>query len=119
MTALALEGTLEPGSADTWDGVDCTLYYGGGEAASAARVRLEQLKYSGSAPNAPWTVANDLLAGICKEDRGRKARIKVEKPRASRATKSRREAELGKFGDLPPRKGLERNAPTAPGPVAT
>jgi hypothetical protein len=42
--ALALEGTLEPGAADTWDGVDCTLYFGGDGAASAERVRLEQLK---------------------------------------------------------------------------
>ena len=29
LEALALEGTLEPGAADTWDGVDCTLYFGG------------------------------------------------------------------------------------------
>ncbi len=57
LKALALEGTLEPGKADSWDGVDCALYYGGDEAVSADRVRLEQLKYSGSSPNTAWTVA--------------------------------------------------------------
>ncbi|MBS7812855.1 hypothetical protein [Roseococcus pinisoli] len=57
LEALALEGTLEPGAPDTWDGVDCTLYFGGEDAASAERVRLEQLKYSGSSPDTPWTVA--------------------------------------------------------------
>ncbi|WP_270934315.1 hypothetical protein [Falsiroseomonas oryzae] len=57
LQALVLEGTLEPGAADTWDGVDCTLYFGGDGAASAERVRLEQLKYSGSAPDTAWTVA--------------------------------------------------------------
>ena len=57
LQALALEGTLEQGAADTWDGVDCALYYGGDGAASADRVRLEQLKYSGSSPDAPWTVS--------------------------------------------------------------
>jgi hypothetical protein len=57
LEALALEGTLEPGAADTWDGVDCTLYFGGDGAASAERVRLEQLKYSGSSPDTAWTVA--------------------------------------------------------------
>ncbi|WP_439597982.1 AAA family ATPase [Falsiroseomonas sp.] len=57
LEAVALEGTLEPGAADTWDGVDCTLYFGGVGATSAERVRLEQLKYSGSSPDTPWTVA--------------------------------------------------------------
>ena len=42
---------------DTWDGVDCTQYFGGRDAAGADRVQFEQLKYSAANPNKPWTVA--------------------------------------------------------------
>jgi len=42
---------------DTWDGVDCTFYYGGTDAASANRILIDQLKYSSSDPQKKWTVA--------------------------------------------------------------
>jgi hypothetical protein len=42
---------------DTWDGVDCTFYYGGTDAASANRIIIDQLKYSSSDPQKKWTVA--------------------------------------------------------------
>lgn len=39
LQALSVEGVLEPGGgADTWDGVDCALYFGGPDAASAKQV---------------------------------------------------------------------------------
>lgn len=61
LQALAVEGLAardEAGaSEDTWDGVDCTLYFGGSDAVMAKNVVLEQLKYSAAAPNTAWTVA--------------------------------------------------------------
>lgn len=49
-----------------WDGVDCTLYFGGLSAETARHIRIEQLKYSSGAPNLAWTVGR-LTSG---EDRG-------------------------------------------------
>ncbi|MBZ4421773.1 trypsin-like peptidase domain-containing protein [Myxococcus sp. RHSTA-1-4] len=58
LQALTVEGVLEPGgSAETWDGVDCALYFGGPGAMTARHVRLERLQYSGDSPGEPWTVA--------------------------------------------------------------
>ena len=45
---------------DTWDGVDCTQYFGGQN--GVERVQIEQLKYSAANPNTPWTIAR-LVAG--------------------------------------------------------
>ena len=42
---------------DTWDGVDCTLYYGDDQAASIERIVISQLKYSAADPSGSWTVA--------------------------------------------------------------
>jgi hypothetical protein len=39
-----------------WDGVDCALYFGGVNLASAISVEFIQLKYS-TDPTAPWTIA--------------------------------------------------------------
>ncbi len=39
-----------------WDGVDCTLYFGGTDLESAESVEIAQLKYSGD-PDRPWTIA--------------------------------------------------------------
>lgn len=68
--ALAVEGLAandERRAADeTWDGVDCTLYFGGSDAAHATEVVLEQLKYSAAAPTTPWTVAR-LVGGDRRE----------------------------------------------------
>lgn len=71
LSADGLEGVAVEGlsardeagtSEDTWDGVDCALYFGGTDAGAAEHVELEQLKYSGADPSAPWTVAR-LVAG--------------------------------------------------------
>jgi hypothetical protein len=43
--------------APTWDGVDCALLHGDRTLDKAARVELVQLKYSGSSPSTPWTIA--------------------------------------------------------------
>jgi len=42
---------------DTWDGVDCSLYFEGDSAPSATRIVLQQFKYSGASPTKPWTIA--------------------------------------------------------------
>jgi hypothetical protein len=94
LEALAVEGLAardEAGiSADTWDGVDCTLYFGGRDAATASRVILEQLKYSASSPKSTWTVARlvggarrdqSVLAGLAKAWKGvTKLRPKASAP---------------------------------------
>jgi energy-coupling factor transporter ATP-binding protein EcfA2 len=61
LTAVALEGLRQEDetgtSPDTWDGVDCTFYFGGTTAASANRVSIDQLKYSGANPEVTWSVS--------------------------------------------------------------
>ena len=65
LTAIAVEGLAaadqhgEPKG--SWDGVDCTLYYGGIDA-RANSITIEQLKYSAANPKTPWTIAR-LVAG--------------------------------------------------------
>jgi hypothetical protein len=44
-------------SSAAWDGVDCALYYGRESLETADRLEIVQLKYSGSSPHTPWTVA--------------------------------------------------------------
>ena len=77
LDAVAVEGLNardEAGmSPDTWDGVDCTLYFGGRSAAVAASVQIEQLKYSAANPKKPWTVAR-LVSGT-RRDRSVIARL--------------------------------------------
>lgn len=77
LEAIAVEGLGsrdEAGApADTWDGVDCTLYFGGRDANAAKNVRFEQLKYSAANPKTPWTVAR-LVAGT-RRDRSVIARL--------------------------------------------
>jgi hypothetical protein len=72
LTAVAVEGLkaedergLPP---DTWDGVDCTLYYRGDEAASAEHIVINQLKYSAANPDQPWTVARLTQSSNKKRD---------------------------------------------------
>ena len=66
LEAIAVEGLSARDEAgappDTWDGVDCTLYFGGRDAIDADRIRIEQLKYSAANPNKSWTIAR-LVAG--------------------------------------------------------
>jgi hypothetical protein len=61
LTAVAVEGLKaedESGAPlDTWDGVDCALYYGQNQDAPTERIVIEQFKYSAANPNQAWTVA--------------------------------------------------------------
>jgi hypothetical protein len=61
LTAVAVEGLRAEDEAgiplDTWDGVDCTLYYGSDQAGSAERIVIDQVKYSAANPDKAWTVA--------------------------------------------------------------
>lgn len=75
--ALAVEGLAarDEGSAaeSTWDGVDCTLYFGGSNAEEARQVAIEQLKYSAASPGTPWTISR--LSGGLRRDRSVIARL--------------------------------------------
>ena len=66
LEAIALEGLSARDEAgvppDTWDGVDCTQYFGGRNATEVDHIRIEQLKYSAASPNKSWTIAR-LVAG--------------------------------------------------------
>ena len=66
LQAIAVEGLGFRDEAglprDTWDGVDCTQYFGGRDATGADHVQIEQLKYSAANPNKSWTIAR-LVAG--------------------------------------------------------
>ena len=66
LEAIAVEGIGFRDEADlphdTWDGVDCTQYFGGRNRTGADRVQIEQLKYSAANPDKSWTIAR-LVAG--------------------------------------------------------
>lgn len=72
LTAVTVEGLRaedEAGSPlDTWDGVDCTFYFGGDQAASAERIIVDQLKYSAADPDQPWTIARITRSSNKKRD---------------------------------------------------
>ena len=56
LDAVVVEGVPSvDGSGHQWDGVDCTLLFGGEDIQAADRVAIQQLKYSASKPNNPWT----------------------------------------------------------------
>lgn len=60
LSYLTVEG-VSPNDAsgttlDTWEGVDCTLYFAVDDADNPERIIIEQLKYSGPSPTKPWTV---------------------------------------------------------------
>lgn len=60
LTEIVVEGLKaedETGESSTWDGVDCTYYFGGENASSAEKIILEQLKYSAANPEKKWTVS--------------------------------------------------------------
>ena len=72
LKSLAVEGVAKKTralgeAADTWDGVDCTLYYDD-------RVVIEQLKYSASEPSSPWTTARLIRGGKARSVLSRLAR---------------------------------------------
>lgn len=66
LEAIAVEGVSRRDRSgkpkDTWNGVDCTLYFGGRCPAEAERIEIVQVKYSSAQPNKRWTVAR-LAAG--------------------------------------------------------
>ena len=49
-------------SLDTWDGVDCALYFGD-QPGNVSKIIIEQLKYSPSRPDTKWTIV-----GLTKSD---------------------------------------------------
>jgi hypothetical protein len=61
LTAVTVEGLIQEDESgtprDTWDGVDCTLYYGRNRPVDAERVVIAQLKYSAADRDQPWTIA--------------------------------------------------------------
>lgn len=58
LSAITVEGlTVQEGTETIWDGVDCSLFFGGTNASDADRVEIQQLKYSASNPASSWTVA--------------------------------------------------------------
>ena len=69
LAAISVEGLRvedEKGVvSDTWDGVDCALYYGGTTKETAERIEIVQVKYSAANPEKPWTLA-DLTAKTSK-----------------------------------------------------
>lgn len=74
VTVEGLSASDEAGvPSDTWDGVDCALYFGGRNVTEADRVQIVQLKYSAANPNKKWTVAR-LVAGQ-RRDRSIIARL--------------------------------------------
>lgn len=77
LKALVVEGLAKQDEAgaseDTWDGVDCTLYFDGLNAVGARHIVLEQLKYSAAAPDTAWTISR--LVGGARRDKSVIARL--------------------------------------------
>jgi energy-coupling factor transporter ATP-binding protein EcfA2 len=60
--AVSVEGVKtdtisQNGDHPTWNGVDCTLYYGGTTLESADQIEFIQLKYSSAMPDKAWTLS--------------------------------------------------------------
>ena len=67
LTAVTVEGVPAiEGSNNSWDGVDCTLLFGGLNLGDADRVEVQQLRYSAATPDKKWTVAR-----ICRGKNGK------------------------------------------------
>ena len=68
VTVEGLRAEDESGkSSDTWDGVDCTLYYGDDQDFAYKRIVIAQLKYSAANSSRSWTVAR-----LCHSENKRK-----------------------------------------------
>ena len=67
LQAIAVEGVGRDAAdgqrSDTWDGVDCTLCFGGTTVSDATRVEIVQVKYSTAAPREKWTIARLVHGG--------------------------------------------------------
>jgi hypothetical protein len=72
LTAVTVEGLMaedESGTPqDTWDGVDCAFYFGGGDINSVEHIEIDQLKYSSANPHDAWTVARLASSSNKKRD---------------------------------------------------
>ena len=65
LAAITVEGVGNEvdGPADTWSGVDCTLYFGGTTLSDATHVEIVQVKYSTTKPKQSWTVRRLVRGG--------------------------------------------------------
>ncbi len=67
ITVEGLGGEDEKGSpSETWDGVDCALYFNGDSVDHAQRIELIQCKYSSADPHKKWT-ASRLVSSTAKK----------------------------------------------------
>ena len=71
LKAVGVEGVRtetpsQNGDDPTWDGVDCTLYYGGTTIETADQIEFAQLKYSAANPETAWSVSR-LTANTAKK----------------------------------------------------
>ena len=77
LTAITVEGVPDKAKASdvfSWDGVDCTLLFGGENLADSEYVKLEQQRYSASNPNKKWTVAR-----VCRGRNGKPSTSLIRK----------------------------------------
>ena len=79
LTAIAVEGLRAEDEhgvpVDVWDGVDCTLYFGGDRASTAREIIIQQFKYSAADPTRYWTVSRLTAASNRKGDNSVIARL--------------------------------------------
>ena len=67
LTAISVEGIpSDQEDKSFWEGVDCTLLFGGESESTAKRVEIQQLKYSSANATRKWTVAR-----ACRGKNGR------------------------------------------------
>jgi len=92
LKAVSVEGVRTETSTEnddnpTWDGVDCTLYFGETTLETADRIEFAQLKYSAANPETAWSVArlsennakkgnNSVIRKMADDYKAAKARMK-------------------------------------------
>ncbi len=95
LKAVSVEGvrTETPPKNDdnpTWDGVDCTLYYGNTTLENADEIEFIQLKYSAANPTTAWSVArltkntakkgnNSVIRKMAEDFKGATTRLKNDR----------------------------------------
>lgn len=79
LTAIKVEGVRaedESGTTkDTWDGVDCTFYFGGNQTGSDEYIVIDQLKYSAANSKQAWTIARLIHSDNKKQENSVIARL--------------------------------------------
>lgn len=115
LQAVSVEGLRtddEAGSeSGTWEGVDCTFYYGGDTLATANRIFIDQLKYSSSDPDKTWTVAR-----LCRPTNKKRNNSVVARLAVAFAGIRKKHPDLKPGHDLVVR--LISNQPVAPALIA-